>query len=59
MTYDELSQGGKEWYEAILHRDVGSDSIVYLLTDSPEAISNDAERAFLLAFYISLLDKPI
>ena len=59
MTYDDLCEDSKHWYEAILHRDVGADSIVYLLTDSPEAVSSDAERAFLLGFYISLLDQPI
>lgn len=56
MTYDELSDDSKAWYEAIKHGDVAQDSIVYLLTDSPEAVSCDAERAYLLAFYISLLD---
>jgi hypothetical protein len=56
MTYNDLCDDSKAWYEAIQHGDVAQDSIVYLLSDSPEAVSSDAERAYLLAFYISLLD---
>jgi acyl-coenzyme A synthetase/AMP-(fatty) acid ligase len=56
MTYSDLCDDSKAWYEAIQHGDVAQDSVVYLLSDSPEAVSNDAERAYLLAFYISLLD---
>ena len=52
MTYDDLCDDSKAWYESIQHGDVAQDSIVYLLSDSPEAVSCDAERAYLLAFYI-------
>jgi len=59
MTYNDLCDDSKAWYEAIQYGDVAQDSIVYLLNDSPEAVSCDAERAYLLAFYISLLDQTV